>query len=137
MANIENFNSNSQLAAQLAGSSRSQKGNNPNVELAGSGNSLPPTSSVEAQPQAAAPLSAEQVEKVVAKLSDFAQSIQRDLAFSTDETTGSTVIVVKDRNTDEIIRQIPSEFLLELAQNLNALQEKLESTKGNLLEVRV
>lgn len=136
MANIENSSSNSQLATQLANSSRPQNGNR-NAELAGSGNSLPSTPAVEVQAQPAVELSAEQIEKVVAKLSDFAQSIQRDLAFSTDETTGSTVIVVKDRVTDEVIRQIPSEFLLELAQNLNALQEKLESSKGNLLEVRV
>ena len=135
MANIDNFNPNSQLASQLANSARPQNGNASTG--ANSGNPLPPTAGSGANVQQAAALSAEQVEQVVAKLSDFAQSIQRDLAFSTNEATGDTVIVVKDRSTDEIIRQIPSEFLLELAQNLNELQEKLESSKGNLLEVRV
>jgi flagellar protein FlaG len=54
-----------------------------------------------------------------------------------DDNTGDTVIVVKDRQTDEVVRQIPSEDVLQLAQKLLELQEELEGSKGNLLEVRV
>ncbi len=130
MSNVDSLNGNSQLAAQLAGSARAKSAP---ATGAPSGNNLPA-----AEPPAPAQQpSAAQIESAVAKLSDFVQSVQRDLSFSVDDNTGRTVIVVKDRTTDEVVRQIPSEDLLELAQNLQALQEKLDSSKGNLLEVRV
>ena len=102
-----------------------------------SGNTLPP----QAKP---APQSAlqrtDQIEAAVEKLADFAQSLSRGLTFSVDDITGQTVIVVTDSESDEVVRQIPSEELLDLARKLQELQEsqeKLESTTGNLLEVRV
>ena len=66
--------------------------------------------------------------------------MQRDLSFSVDDSTGETIITVIDSKTDEVVRQIPSEYVVRLAQNLNELQEALSSangSKGNLLEIRV
>ncbi|GEM_PF-1118205 len=80
---------------------------------------------------------AQDFEAVVAKLSDFVQAVERDLSFTVDDNTGDTIIVVKDRQTDEVVRQIPSEEVVQLAQKLLELQEELEGSKGNLLEVRV
>lgn len=80
---------------------------------------------------------AQDFQAVVAQLSDFVQAVERDLSFTVDDDTGDTVIVVKDRQTDEVVRQIPSEAVLKLAQKLLELQEELEGLKGNLLEVRV
>ena len=57
-------------------------------------------------------------EALVAQLSDFARAVERDLSFTVDENTGDTVIVVKDRQTDEVVRQMPSEVVLHLAQKM-------------------
>lgn len=137
MANLDSLNSSGQLAAQLAGQTRLQNGPSSGLAKGQSGNPLPQPGGVEANPAATSQPSAEQIESVVAKLSDFVQAIQRDLSFIVDDNSGETVIIVKDTQTDEVVRQIPSEDLLQLAQNLRDLQEKLEGSKGNLLEVRV
>ena len=55
----------------------------------------------------------------MAKLNDYVQSVQRDLEFSLDDSTGISVITVRDRQSSEVIRQIPSEVTLQLAQKLN------------------
>ena len=61
---------------------------------------------------------------VVAKINEQVQSIQRDLEFSVDDESGRDVVVIKDSNSNTVIKQIPSEEMLELARNLN---EQLES----------
>jgi flagellar protein FlaG len=85
------------------------------------GNELPPVA------KAANPVPAESVntqaleEKVqaaVAQMNEYIQSTQRDLNFSYDPDSGETIVRVLDRNTQEIIRQIPSEIFLRLAQQM-------------------
>ena len=135
MANLDGLNNSGSQAAQLASQLRSQTiGGSAGVQ---GGNSLPQVETVQAGPMVKSQPTPQQIETVVSKLSDFVQSVQRDLLFTVDDNTGDTVIIVKDSRTDEVVRQIPSEDLLQLAQNLRDLQEKLESSKGNLLEVRV
>lgn len=58
------------------------------------------------------------VEKAVTEINDYVQSIQRDLHFSVDEDSGITVIRVRDKESGELIRQIPEDIFLDLAQNL-------------------
>jgi flagellar protein FlaG len=65
-----------------------------------------------------------ELDNAVAQLNDYVQNIQRSLSFSVEETTGQTVIQVYDSETQELIRQIPSEEALELAQ---AIQERQQS----------
>jgi flagellar protein FlaG len=55
----------------------------------------------------------------VAKLNDYIQTVQRDLMFSLDEGSGESVISVVDRQSSKVIRQIPNEVVLTLAQKLN------------------
>ena len=66
----------------------------------------------------AAPPDAKQLEAAVAKLNDYVQSIRRTLSFSIEESTGRTVIKVYDAETDELIRQIPPEDTLRLANSI-------------------
>jgi flagellar protein FlaG len=61
----------------------------------------------------------EQVRNAVSKLNDYVQSMERTLDFQMDEESGKTVIKVFDKTSSELIRQIPNELALELAQNLN------------------
>lgn len=82
--------------------------------------------------QAPGTQSNQQVEQAVARLNEYAQSIQRDLRFSLDEDLGRSIIHVVDRNTKEVIRQIPNETALELARNLNerAMQNQQLEVEG-------
>ena len=72
--------------------------------------------------------SSAQVEKAVAQLNDYVQSLQRDLSFSMDEDLGRTVVKVIDRNSQKVIRQIPNETALQLARNLKE-QQQLQQQK--------
>lgn len=71
-----------------------------------------PALSVPAEP------SAEDVKRAARQLETFMQSMNRYLEFRVDEDSGRTVVTVKDRTTGDTIRQIPSEEVLRLAQNL-------------------
>ncbi|MDE1463531.1 flagellar protein FlaG [Spartinivicinus poritis] len=61
----------------------------------------------------------QQVELAVTKLNEFVQAQQRDLRFDMDSASGRTVITVVDRKSEEVVRQIPDELALKLAQSLN------------------
>jgi flagellar protein FlaG len=52
------------------------------------------------------------------KIASLVQNISRELRFSVDEGTGRTVLTVMDGNTEQVIRQIPGEEVLELAERL-------------------
>jgi flagellar protein FlaG len=65
----------------------------------------------------------------VQKLNDYAQSMRRELNFSVDDDTGRTIVKVLDAETHEVIRQIPPEEVLTLAQHLATASEE----RGNLL----
>lgn len=66
-----------------------------------------------------AEVSQEQVKEAVSKLNDYVQSTERTLDFQMDEDSGQTIIKVFDKHSSELIRQIPNELALELAQKLN------------------
>lgn len=96
----------------------------PKAEKAGQeGKSLPP---VAAQKVEKAPVQdkssvvpmAEKLDSAVIEVSQYAQNVQRDLQFSVDDSSGRTVVTVLDRETQEIIRQIPGEAFLKMAQKL-------------------
>jgi len=59
------------------------------------------------------------VEEAVAKLKDYVQSIERNLNFELDDASGLTIIKVYDADSEKLIRQIPGEDIVNLAQKLN------------------
>lgn len=67
----------------------------------------------------------EELDETISQLNDSLQNVQRNLEFSVDKDVGKIVINVKDKETDEVVRQIPSEEVLELAKNLHAVSERL------------
>ena len=69
--------------------------------------------------------SSKQLDDSISQLNNALQNIQRNLEFSIDKDVGMIIISVKDKKTDEVIRQIPSEEFLELAKNLQAANERL------------
>jgi len=60
----------------------------------------------------------EPLDEVVIDLNNLVRDLQRELQFSVDEDSGSTIIKVVDRETDEVVRQIPSEELMNLRKRL-------------------
>ena len=61
------------------------------------------------------------LDEKVAQLNDFVQNLKRDLHFSVHKETGRTVVAVIDAETDEVIRKIPSDEILRIAESLDNL----------------
>ena len=78
---------------------------------------------VAVEPAKVEPPSVDTVKAAVAQINDYVQSVQRDLQFSVDNDLGETVVKVIDRNTGDLIRQIPNQTALELARSL---KEKMD-----------
>lgn len=69
--------------------------------------------------------SREQIEDAVASIQDFVQSVRRSINFSVEETSGRVVVKVTDAGSGDVIRQIPSEEALQLAENLSEVRSLL------------
>jgi flagellar protein FlaG len=54
----------------------------------------------------------------VSDLNDLVQHLRRELQFSVEEESGTLVVKIIDKETDEVVRQIPPEDLLVLKQRL-------------------
>jgi len=59
-----------------------------------------------------------EIEEAVERLNAEVSNLQRSLRFTIDKDTGRTVIKVVDRSTDEVIRQIPPEYTLEILRRM-------------------
>lgn len=62
---------------------------------------------------------------------------QRSLSFSIDDASGRSVIKVVDFETDQLIKQIPTEELLKVAQDIKRLQEEMGQSIGLLIDKKV
>lgn len=77
------------------------------------------------QGEGAAEVPRQPVEEAVSSIKKFAQSIQRNLDFDLDDSTGRVVVRVTDGMSGELIRQIPSEDALRLAESLDEVRSLL------------
>jgi flagellar protein FlaG len=75
--------------------------------------------------EVATSVSKEQLEGAVATIQDFVQTVQRSLNFAVDESSGQVVVKVTDADSGDVIRQIPSEEALNLAENLTEVRSLL------------
>jgi flagellar protein FlaG len=71
----------------------------------------------------------DELDEKVAQLNDHMQNLHRNLQFKVDEDSGETVVKVIDSETDEIVRQIPSQEVLDA-------RHAIDKVKGILLEER-
>ncbi|WP_170800067.1 flagellar protein FlaG [Stutzerimonas stutzeri] len=78
-----------------------------------------------AAPTQEEPATAESLEGAVSSINDFVRTIRRDLNFDLDDSSGKMLIRVTDRTTGEVVRQIPSEEALRLAENLEQARSLL------------
>lgn len=69
-----------------------------------------------------------QLEAAVSKLKEYADTQKRQLNFSIDEVSEQTVIKVFNASSGELVRQIPSEEALKLAERAS------QNSSGGLLD---
>ena len=62
-----------------------------------------------------------EVSSAVEDISRHVQNVQRNLSFTIDEDSGSTVVKVIDSVSEEVIRQYPSEEILEIRRHLSEM----------------
>jgi len=80
------------------------------------------TQSVQAAEQTQnAEVDMETLTDAVEKMNELMRSSNRSLEFSVDDSTENVVIKVMDRDTDEVIRQIPSEETLKFSEFLEGM----------------
>ncbi|TPG78753.1 flagellar protein FlaG [Pseudomonas mandelii] len=72
----------------------------------------------------------EQLKMAVQEIEKFVQSVKRNLEFSIDEPSGKVVVKVIASDSGEVIRQIPNEEVLKLANSLNDASSLLFSAKA-------
>ncbi|MGY2365085.1 flagellar protein FlaG [Pseudomonas azotoformans] len=70
------------------------------------------------------------LEKAVTDIREFVQAAQRSLDFSIDDSTHRVVVKVINTDNGEVIRQIPSETALKLAQSLSSASNVLFDDKA-------
>lgn len=71
----------------------------------------------------------EQLQELTAKMTDMMSVMRKGLAFRIDDVSGQQVVSVLDEGSGELIRQIPTEEALELA-------EKMAEVSGLLMKAK-
>lgn len=69
--------------------------------------------------------SKEELEQIVEKMQETVNVMQRNLNFSIHDTTGTTIVKVMDAGSGEVIRQMPTEDALVLAERLDEMRSLL------------
>lgn len=87
-----------------------------------------PAAAPEPVPQQPQP---EQVQKAIESVKQMIEArAPNSLSFSIDDATGKTIVRITDAETGEMIRQIPSEEMLEISRSLDKLQGMLLREEG-------
>lgn len=94
-------------------------------ELPQSGNMLPLEQSSESEKE----LPREKLEKAVSHLSDYVQTVSRELQFEIDDDINDVIVTVVDRDTGDVIRQIPQDEVVRMARYLSE-QDSGSAVKG-------
>lgn len=84
------------------------------------------------EPQANEPavVGVDQVREAVDKIERVVSPAAQDLRFSIDDETGITVVKLIDTETQTVLRQIPTEEVLEISKALDKLQGLLVRNKA-------
>ncbi|MBA1200833.1 flagellar protein FlaG [Pseudomonas capeferrum] len=72
---------------------------------------------------------ADKVKSAVSEIEKFINSSRRNLEFSTDEESGKIIVKVIASDTGELIRQLPSEEALRIANSLSDVNSLLFDAK--------
>jgi flagellar protein FlaG len=72
-----------------------------------------------------AQLTVQEVAETVGALNNVMQQMQRGISFQVDEKSGRSVIQVIDRDSGDVIKQMPSQDLLKLIDHMQEMQSLL------------
>jgi|GEM_PF-1814669 len=75
-------------------------------------------------------MSAEEVKEMVESFQEMSETIQTKLSFSVDEENNEIVVKIFDKESEELIRQFPSDEML-------SLQDKMSDLAGFLFDQKV
>lgn len=90
--------------------------------LARSAASATPVFTTDAVDQASAVQPQEQLQEAVKSVNSMMQSLSQNLEFSVDPDSNRTIVRVIDQQTNQVLRQMPSKEMLEIAKALDQLQ---------------
>ena len=71
-----------------------------------------------------------QVKEAIENINKAVQTMAQDLEFSIDEDSDRTIVKIIDNQTKEVIRQVPSKEILEIAKALDKVQGLLIKQKA-------
>jgi len=74
--------------------------------------------------------SQEMVQSAARTIELFARDMGRSLDFAVDSSSGKQIVRVTNPSTGEVVRQIPSEEVVQIARSLNYLQNVLVNVKA-------
>lgn len=69
---------------------------------------------------AAPPVEVRKIESVTKQIDSFLRSMNRSLQFRLDDSSGRMIVSITDSETGEVIRQVPGEDALRIAQSLES-----------------
>lgn len=70
------------------------------------------------------------IDKAVEELQAYVDGLARELSFHRDESIGRSIITVRDANTNQLVRQIPAEEVVEIARQI---KEDLDAKRAGML----
>lgn len=91
----------------------------------------------EATEQKKTDISEQEINTALGIVSDFMHNSNKQVEFSNDNTSGKTIIIITDKETQEVINQFPSEKIISMAERIQNLNMEAESISGLLIDSRV
>ncbi len=77
-----------------------------------------PAAEAPRQQPAARPVTIPKIESVTRQIDSFLRSINKSVQFRVDQATGEMIVTIRDDSTGEVIRQVPGEDALRIAQRI-------------------
>lgn len=74
-------------------------------------------------------LSGDRLHMQLDQLNEQFEQLNRSLRFEMDEQTGQSIVLIKNTQTDEVIRQIPSQAVLKIAQDISQFLESMQGAQ--------
>lgn len=75
------------------------------------------------------------LDKAIAELQEFVDGLGRSLSFNRDDSINRSVITVRDTQTNQVVRQIPSEEVIAISRQIR--DEMMEMRAGLLMDKSV
>ena len=72
----------------------------------------------------------EAIERAIREVNKMLDPLARSLEFSIDDTTGRSVVKLVDKETNEVLRQMPSREMLSIARALERVRGMLISEQA-------